>query len=303
MIRIGEPAAAIAPMATTPSFSAPELRLAQSPQGQAHWLWLADSTAPPLDLTGAGLPHELAAVAQWLASDPGTQASLLAAAEGIPGAENWPLLRPGKPGKALALGRNFAAHAAEMGAAVEQEMLWFCKLPDILVGPHDDFVKPAWLEGRIDPEAEVVLLIGADLRDATAVQAQNAIAAYTLGNDLTARGVQAGDKERKWPWLRSKNVATFGSFGPGWIPAAAMPDFAELELHGLVNGELRQQASMADMIWPPVQALQILSQWLPLYAGDIVYLGTPSGVAGVEVGDQLVVEIPGLMRLENMLQS
>jgi 2-keto-4-pentenoate hydratase/2-oxohepta-3-ene-1,7-dioic acid hydratase in catechol pathway len=283
--------------------STAELRLAQSPQGRPHWLWFADTTAPALDLSSAGLPADLAAVAIWLASGAEAQATLLAAAEPIPGAENWPLLRPGKPGKALALGRNFAAHAAEMGAAVEQEMLWFCKLPDILVGPHDDFVKPAWLEGRIDPEAEVVLLIGADLRDATAEQAAQAIAAYTLGNDLTARGVQAGDKERKWPWLRSKNVATFGSFGPGWITAAAMPNFAELKLHGLVNGELRQQASMADMIWPPVRALQILSKWLPLYAGDVVYLGTPSGVAGVEVGDRLVVEIPGLMRLENTLRA
>jgi 2-keto-4-pentenoate hydratase/2-oxohepta-3-ene-1,7-dioic acid hydratase in catechol pathway len=283
--------------------STAELRLAQSPQGTPHWLWFADTTAPGLDLSSAGLPADLAAVAPWLASGAEAQATLLAAAEPIPGAQNWPLLRPGKPGKALALGRNFAAHAAEMGAAVEQEMLWFCKLPDILVGPHDDFVKPAWLEGRIDPEAEVVLLIGADLRDATAEQAAQAIAAYTLGNDLTARGVQAGDKERKWPWLRSKNVATFGSFGPGWITAAAMPNFAELKLHGLVNGELRQQASMADMIWPPVLALQILSKWLPLYAGDVVYLGTPSGVAGVEVGDRLVVEIPGLMRLENTLRA
>jgi 2-keto-4-pentenoate hydratase/2-oxohepta-3-ene-1,7-dioic acid hydratase in catechol pathway len=282
--------------------STPELRLAQDPQGHARWLWQAHASGPVVDLSAAGLPADLPAVAIWLTSGPEAQAALINAAQPIAGAKNWPLLRPGKPGKALALGRNFAAHAAEMGAAVEQEMLWFCKLPDILVGPHDDFVKPPWLEGRIDPEAEVVLLIGADLQNATADQAQQAIAAYSLGNDLTARGIQAGDKERKWPWLRSKNVATFGSFGPGWIPATAMPDFAELELHGLVNGELRQQASMADMIWPPAQALQILSQWLPLYAGDIVYLGTPSGVAGVEVGDQLVVEIPGLMRLENTLR-
>ncbi len=281
------------------------LSRALGPESQPHWLWQDD--AGWCDLSAAGLADDLAEVAAWLLEihdgngqdQPSTgQAAaaghpLLTAAPRVDDAGSWPHLQPGHPGKALALGRNFAAHAREMGAKPGGEMCWFTKLPGCLSGPDVPVVIPSWLQGRIDPEAELVLLIGATLQECSAEQAAAAIAAYTLGNDVTARGVQAGDKEKSWPWTRSKNLAGFGPFGPAWIPAAHMPPWDQLELVGRVNGEVQQHASLADMIWPPVEALVELSRWLPLHPGDLVFLGTPSGVAGVQANDQLEVALEG----------
>ncbi len=274
---------------------------AQDPDGKVHWLWEANGL-PPQNLSPEHLSSlDLSDAALWLLNDAPTllHQGSQTLGEPIPEANHWKRLLPGRPGKALALGRNFAAHAEEMGAAPSNEMLWFCKLPDILVGHEQDFVVPDWLPGRVDPEAELVLLIGAELRNATLEQASAAIAGYSLGNDLTARGVQANDKKKSWPWLRSKNVATFGSIGPGWIPTTTLDDFAKFTLQGLVNGEVRQQASLAHMLWPPATALVELSRWLPLFPGDVVFLGTPAGVGSVEAGDQLEVRLDGLMSLRN----
>ncbi|NQU48515.1 MAG: fumarylacetoacetate hydrolase family protein [Planctomycetes bacterium] len=260
------------------------LILALAPDGAARWLY-RNADGVPQDLAAYGLT-DLASAAAWLHTG-----ADLSQATPLPQAAAWPLQLPGKPGKALALGRNFAAHAKEMGAPPSQEMVWFCKLPDILVGHQQNFEIPTWLPGRVDPEAELVLLLCAPLRDATLEQAAAAIAGYSLGNDLTARGVQSEDKKKSWPWLRSKNVATFGSIGPGWLPTSALRDFELYHLHGVVNGEVRQQASLADMLWPPAQALVELSKWLPLYPGDVVFLGTPAGVGAVEPGDVLEVKL------------
>ena len=281
------------------------LKLARSPDGCPTWLWHAAGRCPQI-LTGLGV-HSLADAARWLQAFDGARSQTAKletheeASKGQPTEEaaDWPLLLPGRPGKALALGRNFAAHAKEMGAAPSADMVWFCKLPDILVGDGDNFEVPEWLPGRVDPEAELVLLLAAPLRNATVEQAQSAIAGYSLGNDLTARGVQGEDKKKSWPWLRSKNVATFGSIGPGWLPASALTDFESFTLQGLVNGEVRQQASLADMLWPPAQALVELSRWLPLYPGDVVFLGTPAGVGAVEPGDVLEVRLDDVLQLSN----
>ncbi len=285
------------------------LKFAQAPDGRRHWLWHADGTCPQI-LTGLGV-HDLSDAARWLQAFDQSRSQTAKlddhaeAAKGQPCEEavGWPLLLPGKPGKALALGRNFAAHAEEMGAAPSSEMVWFCKLPDILVGAEHNFEVPAWLPGRVDPEAELVLLLAAPLRNATVEEAAAAIAGYSLGNDLTARGVQSEDKKKSWPWLRSKNVATFGSIGPGWLPASALTDFGAFTLQGLVNGEVRQQASLADMLWPPAQALVELSKWLPLYPGDVVFLGTPAGVGAVEPGDVLEVRLDDVLHLRNEVVS
>ncbi|MBC8328588.1 MAG: fumarylacetoacetate hydrolase family protein, partial [Planctomycetes bacterium] len=126
-----------------------------------------------------------------------------------------------------------------------------------------------------------------------------AIPPYPPGNDAPPRQQRGRARDRHWPWLRSKNLATFGPFGPEWIPAAAMPPLASITLRGLVNGELRQEASLADLIWSPAAALAEISRWCPLVPGDLVFLGTPAGVAPIFPGDQLVVEAEGLGRLCN----
>jgi len=272
-----------------------ELRRAQAPDGSAHWLWVAGGVFR--DLSAAGVADELAAVARLLTDADALRLALATAPEAP--ASTWPPLCPGRPGKALCLGKNFAAHAREMGSEPPSELVFFAKSPDVLIGDGAAVVIPAWMESRVDPEAEVVLLLGRDLDSCTPAEAEQAIVALTLGNDITARGQQAADKERGWPWLRSKNLATFGCLGPAWVPWRECQDWRDRRLEGLVNGELRQEAWLADLIWEPGPALVELSRWTPLRAGDIVYLGTPAGVGAIAAGDQLEVRLSGLPSLRN----
>jgi len=259
-------------------------------EGRAHWLWRAPHSW--LNLSLAGLGPDLAQAAAWLASGPEQRAQRLETAPPRAELAGMTLALPGRPGKILALGRNFAAHALEMGAEPSlEDMLWFNKLPEICVASGQDMVAPSWMTERVDPEAELVLLLAQPLRNASEQEAQAAIAAFTLGNDLTARAVQAGDKQKAWPWLRSKNMAGFGSYGPGWLPADLLGDWRQLRLQGLVNGEVRQEAQLCDMLYTPARALSELSRWLPLSAGDMVFLGTPSGVQALEPLDLMQVRV------------
>jgi len=271
------------------------LRRALGPDGRPHWLWVAGGFFR--DLSAAGLNDDLAEVAGLLADMERFQELLALAPEAT--ASTWPLLLPGRPGKALCLGKNFAAHAREMGSEPPTELVWFAKLPDALIGPGEAVVIPAWLDTRVDPEAEVVILLGRDLHNCTTAQAKQAIVAYTLGNDITARHQQGLDKDRGWPWLRAKNLATFGCVGPAWVPVSEVLPFAEITLRGRVNGVVRQKTSLADIIWEPERALVEISRWTPLRAGDIIFLGTPAGVAPIHAGDELVVEADGLGKLVN----
>ncbi|MGB0953733.1 MAG: fumarylacetoacetate hydrolase family protein [Planctomycetota bacterium] len=271
------------------------LRRALDPAGIPHWLWVSGATFQ--DLSASGLADDLGEVAGVLADPERFQALVQAAPEAA--ASTWPLLLPGRPGKALCIGKNFAAHAREMGGEPPEDLVWFAKLPDTLVGPGAEVVIPSWLETRVDPEAEIVLLLGKDLHQADAATAEDAIVAYTLGNDITARKVQGNDKNSGWPWLRSKNLATFGCVGPAWVPKQELPEFASIQLRGRVNDVIRQDAKLEDLIWTPAAALVEMSKWTPLRAGDIVFLGTPSGVAPIHPGDQLSVEADGLGKLVN----
>jgi 2-keto-4-pentenoate hydratase/2-oxohepta-3-ene-1,7-dioic acid hydratase in catechol pathway len=266
------------------------LHRAIDPEGRPHWLWSCPEGWRDLSL--AGLAPELAQAAAWLARSTAERQALLAQAPLRPSVEAWRFTLPGRPGKILALGRNFAAHAREMGSEPSlDDMLWFAKFPEICVDPGSSVAVPAWLPGRIDPEAELVLVLGQSLRNASEAEAEAAIAGWTLGNDLTARGVQAADKEKSWPWVRSKNPAGFGSYGPGWLPADQLGDWNQLRLQGLVNGAVRQEALLADMLYRPARALAELSRWLPLVTGDLLFLGTPAGVQALEHQDEVCVRV------------
>jgi len=275
------------------------LRRALGSDGCPHWLWVSGGFFR--DLTAAGLTDDLAEVAGLLADQERFQQLLKLAPEAA--ASTWPILLPGRPGKAVCLGKNFAAHAREMGSEPPTELVWFAKLPDTLIGHGEEVVIPSWLDTRVDPEAEVVILLGRDLHNCTADEAKDAIVAYTLGNDVTARKQQGLDKERGWPWLRAKNLATFGCVGPAWVPVAEVLPFDEITLRGSVNDVVRQKASMSDIIWGPQRALVEISRWTPLRCGDIVFLGTPAGVAPIHEGDELAVEADGLGKLVNPVVS
>lgn len=277
------------------------LRRVRNAAGAPTWLWGA--AGDWLDLGAAGLGDNLEEAAAFLLT-PDLFTDLLAAAPALKGeADEWQLLQPGHPGKALAIGKNFLAHARESGDQAPDELVWFAKLPGCLSGPGCEVQIPAWLDSRVDHEAEVVLLVGAPLHNADLEGAAAAIAAYTLGNDITARKQQGLDRKRAWPWLRSKNIAGFGPFGPEWTPASSISNLSQLELRGYVGDELRQQASLADLLWEPANALVEISRWCPLNPGDIVFMGTPAGVGPIQDGDLLRVEVDQLGCLHNPVRK
>jgi len=263
------------------------LHRALDPACRARWL-MRDARGALRDLTAGGLPDDLPAAAAWLLAARERSAALAQAPLAPADAAQWPVVLPGRPPKALCVGRNFAEHAAELGNPVPEELLWFAKLPSILVG-QDAVVKlPSWLRTRVDPEAEVVALVGRGIEaGASPAEAAASIAGYSLGFDLTARGVQGEDKKRGWPWTRSKNLPGFGVVGPGWVPADALPPLADVKLEGFVNGERRQNGSLGELLRTPGAALAEIARWTPLEAGDLLFLGTPAGVAPIVPGDKL----------------
>jgi 2-keto-4-pentenoate hydratase/2-oxohepta-3-ene-1,7-dioic acid hydratase in catechol pathway len=260
---------------------------ARDPQGRARWL-MRGVDGGLRDLTAHGLTDDLGAAAAWLLDARRRKAELLRAPRAEAGAETWQLELPGRPGKVLCVGRNFAAHARELHNPVPEELLWFAKLPSVLVGPEAEIRLPRWLKSRVDPETELVALIGRAVGDgASPAEAAGAVAGYSLGFDLTARAVQGDDKQKGLPWTRSKNLPGFGVIGPAWVPADRLAPLAEIVLEGVVNGEVRQRASLGEMLRPPGVALAEIAHWTPLEPGDVLFLGTPAGVAAINRGDRL----------------
>lgn len=260
---------------------------ALDPACRGHWL-MRDARGTLRDLSAHGLADDLATAAAWLLASRERSEALAAAPAAAAEASTWPVLLPGRPPKALCVGRNFAEHATELGNPVPDELLWFAKLPSILVGQDAVVRLPSWLRSRVDPEAEVVALVGRAIDPGcTPAEAAASVAGYSLGFDLTARGVQGEDKSKGWPWTRSKNLPGFGVVGPAWIPADSLPPLAEIRLEGFVNGERRQSGSLGDLLRTPGAALAEIARWTPLEPGDLLFLGTPAGVAPVVPGDQL----------------
>jgi 2-keto-4-pentenoate hydratase/2-oxohepta-3-ene-1,7-dioic acid hydratase in catechol pathway len=208
------------------------------------------------------------------------------------------------PGKILCLAKNFAAHAREFGSEAPKEPIFFAKLPDTLLPHGSDVVLPHWLDTRIDHEAELGLVLGfpdpdeRGVRYTTAADAHGLVAGYTPLNDVTARKLQGQDREQKYPWLRSKSFDTFCPVGPFVVPADAI-DAGDLRIVMRVNGEVRQQASTKDMVFPIGEALAAMARCTTLRPGDLIAMGTPEGVGPIEPGDVLEVEVEKLGVLRN----
>lgn len=213
-----------------------------------------------------------------------------------------------RPGKILCMAKNFLAHAREFGDEAPAEPIFFAKLPDTLCGPGDPVVIPAWLDTRVDHEAELGLILGFDdpdaagRKDISEGEADHLVVGYTTLNDVTARKLQGQDRELKYPWLRSKSFDTFCPFGPFVVPADSV-DTADLQITMRVNGEVRQQARTKDMVFSIAQALVAMSRVTTLRPGDLIAMGTPEGVGPIVHGDVMEVEIEKLGVLRNPVQK
>ena len=201
------------------------------------------------------------------------------------------LLAPVTPSKVICVGRNYREHAAEFNNPVPEEPLLFMKPPSSVIGPGAEIHYPS-LSKRVDPEAELVLVIGREAHRVPADRAMEVIGGYTVGNDVTARDIQKSDGQ----WTRGKGFHTFCPIGP-WIETELDP--SDLRVTCTVNGELRQDGRTSELIFPIPYLIEYISRFTQLLAGDIVMTGTPEGVAPMDVGSTVAVEVEGIGVLEN----
>lgn len=205
------------------------------------------------------------------------------------------LLPPVSPSKIVCVGRNYAEHAKELGNAVPTEPLIFLKPPSSLNAHLGAVVYPKNSQ-VVSYEGELGLVIGRRARNVSASEAFHFVAGYTLLNDVTARDLQKKDGQ----WTRGKGFDTFCPVGPWWTPKEEL-DFNTLRVQSRVNGVLKQDAPVTDMIFDVGAILQFVTAFMTLEPGDLIATGTPPGVGAVAVGDTVQVEIPGLGILENSL--
>lgn len=217
--------------------------------------------------------------------------------------DHWRFLPPIlRPGKVIAMVQNYARHAAEFGNAAPPEPTWFAKLPSSLCGHESEIVIPSWLEGRVDHEVELAVIIGERVKDLPEESALDIVAGYSVLNDVSARRVQKQDRENKHPWTRSKNLDTFTPMGPYFVPASQVRDPQALRVRCRVGDEVRQNASTADMIHTVAKQISVMSRWMTLEPGDVIATGTPEGVGPLSDGDWCECEIEGIGMLRNRVQ-
>lgn len=213
-----------------------------------------------------------------------------------------------QPSKILCFGKNYAAHAAELGSAVPEEPFVFAKFADTLVPHEGEVVIPHWLDTRVDHEIELLLVLGfrdpqrRGRRYVSAARAHELVAGYTVFNDVTARKLQAQDRDLKQPWLRAKSLDTFGPIGP-WVVAADGLDASDLRIQIAVNGETRQDARTSHMVVSIPAAIEFLAKHYTLRPGDLVAMGTPAGIGPIKHGDVMRGEIEGIGALRNTVRK
>lgn len=210
--------------------------------------------------------------------------------------DSYRILAPCAPSKIIAVGKNYADHAAEMGTAVPPEPLLFFKPPTSVIATATEIQYPPQTQ-RVDYEGELALVIGDRAFDCTLEQAQTKIWGYTIANDVTARDLQKRDHQ----WTRAKGFDTFCPLGP-WIVRQLNPA-AKLQTFLNDHDQAVQSACIDQMVFAPDFLVSYISQVMTLLPGDIVLTGTPMGVGPMHVGDRIRVEIEGIGRLQNTVVS
>jgi 2-keto-4-pentenoate hydratase/2-oxohepta-3-ene-1,7-dioic acid hydratase in catechol pathway len=196
-----------------------------------------------------------------------------------------------QPTKIVCIGRNYAAHARELGNEVPAEPLIFLKPPSALLPPGAAIVVPHQSK-RVEHEAEIGVVIGARARDVSEQDALSYVAGYTCVNDVTARDLQKTDGQ----WTRAKGFDTFCPIGP---TVMAGLDYRDLEVICRVNGTVRQHGHARDMMFSIPRLVSYVSGIMTLEPGDVIATGTPEGVGPLAPGDMVEVEIPGIGLLAN----
>jgi 2-keto-4-pentenoate hydratase/2-oxohepta-3-ene-1,7-dioic acid hydratase in catechol pathway len=204
------------------------------------------------------------------------------------------LLAPVEPTKIVCVGRNYRAHAAELGNQVPTEPLLFIKPNSALLEPGGTIELPPASQ-RVEHEGEIGVVIGKSLKDVSAEEAVHGIFGITAVNDVTARDIQ----KREVQFTRAKGFDTFCPVGPVIVTGL---DVEKLSVMCRVNGQERQRGDAAQMVFGIAQLLSFISTIMTLEPGDLVSTGTPEGVGPLVSGDTVEVEIPGVGTLQNTVR-
>ncbi len=279
-------------------------------QGRRHVGLVTDdgSSVAPLHLDEAAAQRGALSLIEALASGP---AAMPATGDPVPLSAvtlEAPLPLPRR--NLFCVGRNYHAHAKELSASVfksspantESWPIVFTKVPECVIGPHDDVRLPgAEVSAQIDYEAELTVVIGKQGRNISRGDAMSHVFGYTIVNDVTARDVQM----RHQQWDLGKSFDTFCPMGP-WIVTADALDGEDTRVRCWVNGELRQDARTTDLIFDIPSLVEACSRGITLYPGDVIATGTSAGVGMgfnppkyLQQNDVVRIEIDGLGVLEN----
>jgi 2-keto-4-pentenoate hydratase/2-oxohepta-3-ene-1,7-dioic acid hydratase in catechol pathway len=201
------------------------------------------------------------------------------------------LLPPVLPSKVVAIGKNYADHATEMGGDVPEVPLVFLK-PSTAVTGHGGAIAYPPSSERVDFEGELAVVIGRLCRDVPEVDAMQAVLGYTCANDVTARDQQKSDGQ----WSRAKGYDTFCPLGP-WIETDV--DISDLSITTTVNGEKKQDGRTSQIVHKVPALIAHITSCMTLLPGDVILTGTPAGVGPLQIGDEVSVEIEGVGRLTN----
>ncbi len=212
-----------------------------------------------------------------------------------------PIPRPRR--NIFCMGRNYAEHAKESGGSVPSVPVFFTKPPTCVVGPGAPVVHHKVTQ-KLDYEVELAVVIGKRGRDIPVERALDHVFGYTIMNDVTARDLQRLHEQ----WFKGKSLDTFAPLGPAVVHKSLIPDPQKLRLRMRVNGEVRQDASTASMVFTVAQLVSVLSAGMTIEPGDILATGTPEGVAmgrtpqpWLQPGDVVEAEIEGIGVLRNRI--
>ena len=208
-----------------------------------------------------------------------------------------------KTGKLVCVGLNYRAHAAGIHMKLPEYPILFSKFDNALVPAGTDVTLPPW-ESSYDYEAELVIVMGKETWNVSPEEAMDHVFGYTCGNDFSLRDAQM----RSGQWLIGKTLPGFGPCGPCIVTADEYDLAAPKRIRSYVNGQLRQDGSTADMIFCCAQIIRYASRYIKLCPGDLIFTGTPSGVAlegqekhWLKPGDVVDIDIEGIGRLTNRL--
>jgi len=219
--------------------------------------------------------------------------------ESLPAVRGAPRIGPclGRVGNFIAVGLNYADHAAESGMPVPKEPVLFTKAPSCIVGPNDDVVIPKG-STKTDWEVELAIVIGSRASYVSEDQALAHVAGYCIGNDVSEREYQ---HERSGQWVKGKSCPTFGPLGPWLVTPDEIEDVQALNMWLDVNGERMQTGSTATMIFGVKTLVSYISQFMVLEPGDVITTGTPPGVGAgkkpprfLKAGDTMSLGVDGL---------